>query len=658
MAIRSFSVGPMRSLVRAVGDHLGNLVVLAGPNGAGKSSLLELLRQQRNVIAEPGTEVMFVGPHRTWRATRLNQMAVYGLAVPSFRELLKKDMLPQFQYYVPPGMQWIQGGSRETSSADDAQALVKASLVKLRDKQQKLVAAAWKEQGSRISEGTVPDLFEPFTRLIETLLPHLEWVGINDSDTENITCDFRRKDMDEKFDIDQLSSGEKAAVALLLPFVEGQAELLATPPEIQPGVVPLTMLLDEPEIHLHPLLQLQVLNYLRTLAKEDSAQFIIATQSPTLLDALEEDELYLVSPASLRPDNQLSRLTTSQERLETARSLTGSTHLLTRAKPIVFIEGETERQRITSDNQLVKLLLPELRSWAVVAGRSKNDVTTAVRQLRQEGIELPGSPVFGVVDRDTSSKTLEDHVVPWSVAMIENLLLEPEAIYDVLRPHGQVTGASSVSTVSTILGQVVEDQIENEIRIRVQRQLPIGRLEARPDRADALDEIASEQTAAWVEKLKRLDIPAMIAEERAKVESIRSSASELEHFHGKRVLRALHSALGVQNAGISHRAFALAIADRVAEGNRVKKLAGPAILKIKYYFPADLANLLRTAGLDPTTTEEVSKECTAHRTAWEAGQPDPSQRESIRARVFSLAQTATPELRAQITRLASEIGTE
>ena len=174
MAIRSFSVGPMRSLVRAVGDHLGNLVVLAGPNGAGKSSLLELLRQQRNVIAEPGTEVMFVGPHRTWRATRLNQMAVYGLAVPSFRELLKKDMLPQFQYYVPPGMQWIQGGSRETSSADDAQALVKASLVKLRDKQQKLVAAAWKEQGSRISEGTVPDLFEPFTRLIETLLPHLD----------------------------------------------------------------------------------------------------------------------------------------------------------------------------------------------------------------------------------------------------------------------------------------------------------------------------------------------------------------------------------------------------------------------------------------------------------------------------------------------------
>ena len=53
--------------------------------------------------------------------------------------------------------------------------------------------------------------------------------------------------------------------------------------------------------------------------------------------ALTDDELYLVSPASISPDNQLSRLTTSQERLEIARGITGSTHLLTRAKPIVFL---------------------------------------------------------------------------------------------------------------------------------------------------------------------------------------------------------------------------------------------------------------------------------------------------------------------------------
>lgn len=39
VAIRSFSVGPLRGLQRAEAQGLGNLVVLAGPNGSGKSSL-------------------------------------------------------------------------------------------------------------------------------------------------------------------------------------------------------------------------------------------------------------------------------------------------------------------------------------------------------------------------------------------------------------------------------------------------------------------------------------------------------------------------------------------------------------------------------------------------------------------------------------------
>lgn len=103
------------------------------------------------------------------------------------------------------------------------------------------------------------------------------------------------------------------------------------------------MLLDEPELHLHPLLQLQMLEYLREQAYQGAAQFVLTTHSTTLLDALTEKELWLLSLASLRPHNQLAQLSTSAERLEVARTLTGSTHLLTRAKPIVFVEGEGEK---------------------------------------------------------------------------------------------------------------------------------------------------------------------------------------------------------------------------------------------------------------------------------------------------------------------------
>lgn len=191
MAIRAFSLGPLRGLRHAEAAGLGNLVVLAGPNGAGKSTLLDLLRAKRNQLAEPGTEVMYVGPHRTWRSSQLNKVSVYGYTLPSFGALLLSDQMPAFQYVVPNGLQALQGSQRESMSADDAQALVKTSLVRLRDRQQTLVTDAWQQQGGQVAIGTVPDLFGPFTRLIKTLLPHLEWIGVVDVDQNNIQCHFQ-----------------------------------------------------------------------------------------------------------------------------------------------------------------------------------------------------------------------------------------------------------------------------------------------------------------------------------------------------------------------------------------------------------------------------------------------------------------------------------
>lgn len=211
MAIRNFDVGALRGLKRAAATGLGNLVVIAGPNGAGKSSLLDLLRNQRHQIAEPGTEVMFVGPHRTWRSSQLNRVSVYGYAAQSYGELLMSDAMPNFQYVVPPGLQGLQGQGRQSSSADDVQAFVKTSLVKLRDRQQNLIGAAFAEQGGKVIEGSVPELFVPFERLVQTLLPHLRLQGVVETSPENIQCLFRPVDQPEvTFDIDELSSGEKA----------------------------------------------------------------------------------------------------------------------------------------------------------------------------------------------------------------------------------------------------------------------------------------------------------------------------------------------------------------------------------------------------------------------------------------------------------------
>lgn len=657
MAIRHFTVGPLRGLQRAQASGLGNLVVLAGPNGAGKSTLLDLLRQSRHTCAEPGTTVMFVGPHRTWRSSALNKVSLFGYPMSSYGALLSSDNLPSFQYVVPTGMQGMQGALRESGSAEDAPAFVKTSLGRLRDRQQTLVTTAWEAHGGQVPAGVVPNLFLPFEQLVSGLLPHLAFAGVDDSDTNNIQVRFRPAGQsDPLFDIDQLSSGEKAAIALLLPLVERQSEQLVTPTATDGGLVPLTMLLDEPEIHLHPLLQLQVLQYLRDLAARGAAQFILSTHSTTLLDALTDDELYLVSPSALSPDNQLSRLTTSQERLEVAREITGSTHLLTRAKPIVFLEGEEERSGLSSDIRVVTSLLPQTKSWALVPGRAKRDVIASVQRLRQDGLELPGTPVFGLVDADTDGAATDEHVVSWPVAMVENLLLDAEAIHAVLAPFGAQTEAVSVTVVQAALERAVQDQVHDEVRLRVQRQLPIGRLALRPNQLDAAEALARSESDRWLAKLAALDLPSLTAAAQAEVDAIVAAGTQLDRFHGKKMLRAVYGHLRVQDAQLGYAAFVLLLAAHEQTHKRADTLAEPALNRIRLFVPAGLPEVLRSGG-DQTVAEPLALRCQEHHESWSADAPRAEARIELRSDVFAFARTVEGEQHRRLVILASRIGT-
>ena len=133
------------------------------------------------------------------------------------------------------------------------------------------------------------------------------------------------------------------------------------------------------------------------------------------------------------------QLTNSREHLEVARVLTGATHLLTRGKPIVFVEGEPDVGSSVTDERLMRLITPQTNHWAIVPTREKRGVLDATERLRRSETAMPGQPVFGLVDADRDQDPLPDYVVSWPVAMIENLLLEPAAILKVLGGFEAVT---------------------------------------------------------------------------------------------------------------------------------------------------------------------------------------------------------------------------
>jgi ABC-type cobalamin/Fe3+-siderophores transport system ATPase subunit len=442
MAYRSFDVQGEVGFRRAALADVPNLVVIAGPNGSGKSRLLYALSQRRGELAEEGTEVSYLGPHRSWRRTSLG---LYNLGElrGTLSEYLREPAIPSWRQFQPAGMQNIQTGAvRDPSGTDDSFAFVKGSILKIDSRLQARLRAVFQEEGGHIPRGRLPDVFAPLSVALNALLPHLEFLSADFSDENSLRVTFRRIDASDAggVELDDLSSGEKSAIGLILPTVERQIARLLGDGAEENAVTP-TTLIDEPEIHLHPSLQVLLLDYFAGIAARGEAQFILTTHSPTMVDALNAG-LYLMAPLSQVPDgNQLLPLGDAAERLDAMRALTGATHLLTRCRPVVYLEGERPAEKPVSDQRLVEMLIPASAGWVLVASKGQRDAIFSGERLRAALADaVPGFPVFALVDRDQARAQHPDWVITWPVSMVENLLLDADAIWEVLEPHRESTG--------------------------------------------------------------------------------------------------------------------------------------------------------------------------------------------------------------------------
>lgn len=192
-------------------------------------------------------------------------------------------------------------------------------------------------------------------------------------------------------------------------------------------------------------------------------------------------------------------------------------------------------------------------------GRSKRDVVKAVTDLRHGELSLPGVPVFGIVDADTDDVELPEYVLVWPVAMVENLLLDAEGIYAALKPYGDKTRASTPAAVQIVLDKVALARVDDEVRLRIQRQLPVGRIDPTPTDLDDLEQFTAAKVSAWRARLDRLDPALLMVTVRAEVDGILQDGTALARFHGKKILRAAYDDLGVTGT-LSHAAFPLAVA--------------------------------------------------------------------------------------------------
>ena len=119
--------------------------------------------------------------------------------------------------------------------------------------------------------------FRQFLKVINQFLDGKQIVGV---DRKSFRIQVE-SDSGKKFDIDELSSGEKQ-IMLMLGEIQRR---------IRKGSI---VLIDEPEIHLHPRWQRLLVRALTDLCAEYDAQLIITTHSGQIANAVYEHELILL----------------------------------------------------------------------------------------------------------------------------------------------------------------------------------------------------------------------------------------------------------------------------------------------------------------------------------------------------------------------------
>jgi hypothetical protein len=229
------------------------------------------------------------------------------------------------------------------------------------------------------------------------------------------------------------------------------------------------------------------------------------------------------------------------------------------------------------------------------------------------------------------------------------------SIFEALRPFGELTGAHNPEAVRAVLEAVAHERVAEEARLRIKRVLPIGRLEIDPDHLADPDAAAAEQTNHWVTRLRTLDLVELTKQARFEVETIIAAGTQLERFHGKRLLQAVHQRLQVNQAELSQPAFATSVADKAAGSERLRRITEPAITRITLYVPDGLATAIEAT--ENPAAEPLAQQCRHHRDLWNRGQPEAAGREELRRQIFAFARTLDQAHRSSVAALAAEIGT-
>ena len=540
-------------------------MILTGPNGSGKSTLLNDLRGR-------GTgkgRTLYIGPHRTSRRQQVRMRFLSQNRI-EMSNLLSSSSLPGFEGINLPSHE------RDAWNFDEAQSYLKHSLCQIELDRQAAIADRFDADGV-VTKADIPDVWTPLRQMASNLLPHLSFKGIDVSNRDQVRCLWQVHQKDVVVDIDDLSSGEKAVIQLFFPLVEHHvsARLAAMRKLAAPANSGhLAVLMDEPELHLHPNLQGKVLDYIRQLSLAEDVQFVLATHSPAIVEQATSEELFLLRPTELTPgtDNQLIRISDDDEKLLVLRELFGNTSNVTAMRRIFVVEGApaTSQSRRASDARVYGFLSDRFGQVTILSGGGKSQVKSLTDGLNAALSTLsPQLKAVGLMDRDVDLDPQEDERTRYlPVSMIENLLIDPQVIWSALSVvHHKLTLTSAVD-VAASLDSICDSIEEGEVARRVKAGVSPETFRLKDPISEARQQVET-FTSSLIASLSEDKLSALDLASRATVARAKNEQRRREFFDGKEVLERFYKA-HVATTGMSREIFIYSCARDASQRSSVK----------------------------------------------------------------------------------------
>ena len=330
-----------------------------------------------------------------------------------FRELEQHDVLPRIAYVPPfsglePAEKWLDiAPIRQQVGKGQPGSVLRNLLLRVCPPPEKGVDSQTKKGSRRSAE------WQELAAIVE------RWFSVElvepkyDSQKDvYIEVDYRQN-KDKEFDIIAGGSGFHQTLTLLAFLY---------------GYKPTTILLDEPDAHLHVNLQREILDFFKKKSSERNTQFLIATHAEEFAKGVDASQI--VSLMSQQP----TRIESTPEVLQAMSEVSNEEIVRLMASPyILYVEGESDERilREWAGQCCAQEAVDKLCFKPMNGGNKKQMKESADKHFAALQQIIPKVSRLLLLDYDTDSDyhpPLENpSLFEWKRKNIENYLLVPDA---------------------------------------------------------------------------------------------------------------------------------------------------------------------------------------------------------------------------------------